>query len=157
MRASSRAFSVPGSPAAEPASRSVVASSDGQNAFAGPCETTSRPTGATPCPASDVERAERLSRLTPQRPDRGPVVLVVDPPGAMIGLELLQRRERPIALLGEGEAPPPLRCELVELVGEGLRLAQERQRDQHDAADGERRAQHDRDGHRPRTVLPASS
>ena len=73
----------------------------------------------------------------------------------MVELELLQRRERPVALLGERQ--PPL-FELVGLVEPVVRraagLAQERQRDESHARDREHGADDERRGH-ARTVAPA--
>ncbi len=55
----------------------------------------------------------------------------------MVELELLQRRERAVALLGEREAPPPLLARLRQGVVARLGLAEERQRHRDDAGDGE--------------------
>ena len=46
-----------------------------------------------------VERPQRLGRLAPERPDEPAVVLVGDRPGPVVELELLERRERTVALV----------------------------------------------------------
>jgi hypothetical protein len=51
-------------------------------------------------PPLGLEGAERLGRPAAQRPDLRPVVLVGDLAGAVVELELLQRREGPVTLLG---------------------------------------------------------
>ena len=50
-----------------------------------------------------LERPQRFGRLAPQRADELAVVLVRDLAGAVVELELLQRRERAVALLGQLE------------------------------------------------------
>jgi hypothetical protein len=103
---------------------------------------------------AQVERAQRLRRALPQRPDELAVVGVGDLAGAVVELELLQRGERAIALFRQLE---PSLLELVrrrEPVLARLRLAQERQRDEHDACDGENGADHQ--GERQiRTTVPS--
>ena len=72
----------------------------------------------------------------------------------MVELELLQRGERTVAFLGQLE--PPL-LELVrrcEPVLPRLRLAQERQRDEHDAGGGEHGADDEGERH-IRTAVPS--
>jgi hypothetical protein len=75
----------------------------------------------------------------------------------MVSLELLQRRKSSIPLFREREPLSPLGRQCIELVRERLGLAQERERDEHDAEDGQRRPQDECGAHRPRTGTPASS
>ena len=103
---------------------------------------------------TQVERAQRLRRPLPQRPDEVAVVGVRDLAGAMVELELLQRGERTVALLCQLE---PALLELVrrrEPVFTRLRLTQERQRDEHGARSGEDGADDEREG-QIRTAVPS--
>src|SRR5438034_7834267 len=75
-----------------------------------------------------VEGAQRLRGTTSQRADEPPVVVVGDLAGPVVELQLLERGERAVPLLGKRE--PPL-LELVWLqktIVSGTRLPQERQR-----------------------------
>ena len=95
---------------------------------------------------SQVERLQRLGGAASQRPDECAVVRVRHLAGAMVELELLQRPERTVSLLGEREPP------LFQLVGRDepivfrRRLAHERQADEEDARDREKRADDERRG-----------
>ena len=60
--------------------------------------------GAVSLPGSSACNAS--AAVAPQRPDERAVVLVRDLAGAVVELELLQRRERAVALLGEREPAP---------------------------------------------------
>ncbi len=66
----------------------------------------------------------------------------------MVELELLQRRERPVAGLSELETPPLQLTRLVERVALRRRLAQIGQGDEHDTARREERAEEEREVHR---------
>ena len=89
---------------------------------------------------ANLERAQCLGRTTPERSDLRAVVVVRDLARAMVELELLQRRECAIALLGDGE-PPLLEIvrRLQPIVSYG-RLTEERQRDDDRTRDRKRRA-----------------
>src|SRR5207248_9743344 len=82
------------------------------------------------------------------------VVLVRDLSGPVVDLELLERRERPVALLREREAAALELVLLVETVDGGRGVAQERQRREHDRRDGEERRDDERRGH-TRTSAPS--
>src|SRR6478735_5051642 len=78
-----------------------------------------------------------------EAPDDRAVVLVGDPLRPVVGLELLQRRERTVALLLRLQQAALGRIELVEGVRGGGRLAEKRQRDCDDDGDRERRREQD--------------
>ena len=65
----------------------------------------------------------------------------------MVGLELLQRGQGPVALLLRFQTLPLGGIELVERVRLRRRLVQERQSDHDDARDGERRAEQEPEAH----------
>jgi hypothetical protein len=94
-------------------------------------------------PRTQVERTQGLGRPVPQRPDELAVVRVRDLAGAVVELELLQGGESTISLLGELEAT------LLELIRRGepvfprLRLAEERQGNEHHAHDSEGGTDHE--------------
>ncbi len=78
----------------------------------------------------------------PERPDERAVVDVVDLAGAVVELDLLQRRERAVASLEQRQQLLGLAAR-VDQLGLG-RLAQERQRDDHDRGDRDQRAEDQR-------------
>ena len=84
-----------------------------------------------------IEGAQRLGCLAPKRSDELAVVGVGDLAGAVVELQLLQRRERPVALFGYTDALTVLRRELGEPVVLRRRLAEEGARDERHARDGE--------------------
>lgn len=96
---------------------------------------------------SKVERLQRLGRAVSQRPDERAVIRVGHLAGAMVELQLLQRPERAVPLLGKSQSP------LFQLVGRnepivlGRGLAHERESDEENAhhceerTDDERRCQ----------------
>ena len=112
-----------------------------QALFALPAEVPSPP------PVEPVERPERLGRVPPQHADDPAIVVVRDPPRPVVGLELSQRRQRPITRLLRREALSLGGAELEERVGLGRRLAQERECDHDDDRDDERRAQQEPHAH----------
>ena len=57
----------------------------------------------------------------------------------MVELELLQRPERPVTLLGQLQRPPLERARLVEAIFGRVGLAQKGERDEDHARDGEHR------------------
>jgi len=63
----------------------------------------------------------------------------------VVELELLQRCERPVALLFQGNPLLFLRPRLLEAIVLGRRLAQEGPRDEQHAGDGEQAAQDEPD------------
>jgi hypothetical protein len=101
-----------------------------------------------------LEGTKRFGGATPQRADELAVVLVRNLARAVVELELLERRKRAIALLGQRKPP------LFELVGPGEHvvlgpgLTQKGQGDQPDASDGEDGTDEERSG-QARTVAPA--
>jgi len=93
-----------------------------------------------------VERAQRLGGTTSKRTDKPPVVVVGDLARPMVELELLQRSQRAVTLLGERK---PSLLELVRLqkaIVAGARLAQERQGDEHHARNCEHGTDDESDG-----------
>ena len=82
-------------------------------------------------PRGVIERAERDRGRLPERADELAVVGIVHLAGAMVELELLQRRERTVPLLDEREPASLGLARRIEAVVVGDRLAQERQRDEH--------------------------
>ena len=50
---------------------------------------------------AQVERAQRGRRTAPERPDERAIVVVGHLPGAVVELELLERRERSVPLFGK--------------------------------------------------------
>jgi len=72
----------------------------------------------------------------------------------MVELELLQPGQRPVATLEEREALPLLGGRLVQLVVLRLRVEQERPRDEEDASQRERRAEHERECHARAAAYP---
>ena len=103
---------------------------------------------------TQVERAHRLRRSLSQRAHELAVVGVRDLAGAMVEFELLQRGERPVAFFCKLE---PALLELVrrhEAILTRLRLAQERQRDEHDADGREHGSADERKG-QIRTAVPS--
>jgi hypothetical protein len=97
-----------------------------------------------------VERPERLRGAPAQRTDERAVVLVRHLAGAVVELELLQRRQRAVPLLDELEPPALERVRLVEpvVLGRRARSSQERPRGEQHARDGEQGAEKERDAHR---------
>ena len=89
-----------------------------------------------------VERLERLGRLPAQRPDRGPVVGVVDVPDPVVELELLQRGEGVVARLEQREQ---LLVGAVSISSGSPRVAEERQRHDQHRGDRDETAQDQRD------------
>ena len=95
---------------------------------------------------SEVERLQGLGRAASQRPDERAVVRIRHLARAMVELELLQRPERTVPLLGESQSA------LFQLVGRNeaivLRrgLAHERQADEENAHDREERTDDERRG-----------
>ena len=78
-----------------------------------------------------VERLQRLGGRAAERPDERAVVDVVDLAGAVVELELLERRERAVARLHQRQ-PTLARARGADVDRSGCdRLAQERQRDDH--------------------------
>ena len=67
----------------------------------------------------------------------------------MVELELLERRQRPVALLGELEPAAAVGARLAEqiLLPSRIRLPQERHRDERDTGDGQEGAEDERSGH----------
>ena len=106
-----------------------------------------------------IQRTKRLGGVPPKRPDQRPVILVRESPRPMILLELLQGGERAVAALGQLEASPCGLVGLSENVGAGRRrrIAEERERDEHDTGDGEQPRQHERERHVVEAGTPASS
>src|SRR6185503_15743245 len=92
-----------------------------------------------------LQRAQRLGHTRAQRPDELQVVLVRDLARPMVELELLERRERAVTLLRELERAPLEGARLVETVLRRIRLADEGQRDEDDARDGEDGADRERE------------
>jgi len=84
-----------------------------------------------------IEAAQRLGRLAPERCHELAVVGVGDLAGAVVELELLQRRERSVALLREARPLALSWRELGEPVVLGRRLAEEGSRDEPDADDSQ--------------------
>ena len=66
----------------------------------------------------------------------------------MVELELLERRERPIACLEQLQTPPFVVVEVVEAIGIRLRLPEKRQRDHDDARHGQHGREHEGGGQR---------
>ena len=93
------------------------------------------------------ERPQKLSRAAPQRADLRAVVLVGDLAGAVVELELLQRREGAIAFFLEHDSLLLPRPRLLEAVAVGSRLAQKRPGHEQHAGDSEQGAQHEPDAH----------
>ena len=103
---------------------------------------------------AEVEGTQRFGGTTPQRADELAVVVVRDLAGPVVELELLERGECPVALLGQSQ-PPLLECiGPSEPVISRPRLAQEGQGHEQDADDGEHSTNDERGGH-TRTVAPA--
>jgi hypothetical protein len=103
---------------------------------------------------TQVERAHRLCRSLPQRADELAVVGVRDLPGAVVEFELLQGGESPVSFLCKLE---PALLELVrrrQPVLARMRLAQERQRNEHDA-DGREQGANDERERQIRTAVPS--
>ena len=101
-----------------------------------------------------VEGAQRLRSTTSQRADEPPVVVVGDLAGPVVELQLLERSERAVPLLGKRE--PPL-LELVWLqktIVSGTRLPQERQGNEQHARNREHRTD-DQGGGQIRTTASA--
>jgi len=101
------------------------------------------------------ERTQRLCSAPPERANLRPVVVVGDLARPVVEFEFLQRRECPIALLGQLEPPPLVGAELVQPVARRRRIAQERSRDEDDRNDGEQRGEHERPDH-PQTRAAAA-
>ena len=92
--------------------------------------------------ARGVERLERRGRGAAERADRGAVVGVVDLPRPVVELELLERRERVVALLDQEQ--DLLGARVVDQLGLAAR-AQERQRHDHHRGDRDERPQDELD------------
>jgi hypothetical protein len=93
-----------------------------------------------------VERAQRLRGSTPKRADQPPIVVVGDLAGPVVELELLERSQRAVTLLGERE---PSLLELVWLqktIVPGAGLTQERKGDEHHARNSEHGTDDESDG-----------
>ena len=101
-----------------------------------------------------LERAQRLRGADAQRAHEPAVVLVGDLAGPVVELQLLERGERAVPLLGKRE--PPL-LELVWLqktIVSGTRLPQERQGNEQHARNREHRTD-DQGGGQIRTTASA--
>src|SRR5262245_55070724 len=96
------------------------------------------------------QRPQSLSDPQPQRANQLAVVLVGDLAGAVVELELLERRQCAVAVLGDLERALLQRAGLVQPVLRRIGLAEERKRDEQHAAerehgpDGERERRHAR-------------
>ena len=73
----------------------------------------------------------------------------------MVELELLKRRERAVALLGELERPPLELVLLLQAVGRRRGVAQEGERGEHDRRRRDERRDDERRGH-TRTSAPSA-
>jgi len=95
------------------------------------------------------QSTQRLCGPPAQRTDQRAVVLVRNLAGAVIELQLLQRRKRPITLLGELQPAALERVGLNQPVFSGRypRSPQEGQGDYDDADDGEHDAEREPDAH----------
>src|SRR6266536_2922748 len=98
-----------------------------------------------------LQRTQGLRRPPAQRPDELAVVLVGDLAGAMVELELLQGRQRAVALLRELQ---PAALELIGLAEPVLRgrdpgPPEKRQRDHDDRGDSEHNTEREPDAHAP--------
>src|SRR4051794_37293110 len=91
--------------------------------------------------ALGVERAQRLGSTSAQRPDLGAVVVVGDLSRPVVELELLQRSQRAVTLLGESDPLLLVLRGLVEAVVGSPRVTQERRGHEQHARDGEKRAE----------------
>ena len=85
--------------------------------------------------------------IAPQLADLGAVVLVGELAGAMVELQLLQCRERAVALLREREAPLGGRVGRMQTIVRRSRLAEKRQCDRDHHGDGDHRREHERNRH----------
>jgi hypothetical protein len=95
---------------------------------------------------SEVERLQRLGGAASQRSDERAIVRVRHLAGTVVELELLQRPERTVSFLGEGE---PLLFELVrrnEPIILRRRLVNEGQADEEDANNRKERTDDERRG-----------
>ncbi len=99
--------------------------------------------GRTPFSHVALELLKRRGDVASERADLRTVVLVGDRAGPVVELELLERSERAVAGLEQLEPTLLGVVEVVERVGLGLRLAEERHRDRDDACDCERRSEHE--------------
>src|SRR5438105_8212963 len=84
-----------------------------------------------------IERLERLGRAPPERPHELAIVVVGDLAGAVVELELLQRRERAVAFLGPRDPNLLLWLGRVKPVVLRRRIAQEGPGDEKHACHGE--------------------
>jgi hypothetical protein len=94
----------------------------------------------------EVERAQRLGGTTSKWADEPPVVVVGDLAGPVVELELLERSQRAVTLLGQSE---PALLELVRLqksIVAGARLTQEGQGDEQHARNCEHGTDDESDG-----------
>jgi len=98
-------------------------------------------------PFRRLECAECLCGLPPQYPHLAAVILVRDLAASVVELELFERGERSVAALEQVQAAPLRRGRLVQLVVLRLRIEQERTRDEEDACEGQRGAEHERHRH----------
>jgi hypothetical protein len=85
-----------------------------------------------------LERMERLRSLAPQRHDELSVVGVRDLARPVIELELLERCQSAVALLGQAHALALLGRQFGETVVRRRRLPQEGTSDERDAGDGKK-------------------
>jgi hypothetical protein len=85
----------------------------------------------------EVERAQRLGGATSKRTDKSPVVVVGDLAGPVVELELLERCQRAVTLLGEREPSLLELVRLQETIVPSARLTQEREGDEHHTRDRE--------------------
>ena|SRR5213594_43140 len=85
-----------------------------------------------------LERTKRLRSLPPKRRDEFPVVGVRDLAGPVIELELLERREGAVALLGQANALALLGRHLREPVVRRRGLAQKGTGHERDTGDGKK-------------------
>jgi len=142
MRVSTAAFSSAGSSADAGATATSERTSPRRASRRRPIGLVS-PTDRSTLPRVALERLQSRRDVAPENADLRAVVLVRHGPGAMVELELLERRERAIALLEQLEMTELALAKVVERVGLGLGLAQERERNHDDAGDGERRGEHE--------------
>src|SRR5262249_3808523 len=89
-----------------------------------------------------AEEPERLGGFAAKRAEQYAVVAVGDLAGAVVELELLERGERPVAPLEQGE---PRRGLWLQLPLALLRPAQERLRDEDGGAEGDECGERERD------------
>ena len=99
------------------------------------------PTGRSTLPGIALQRLKRAGDLAAENADLRAVILVGDRSRAVVELELPEGCERTIACLEQLEPTDLVLVEIVERVGLGLGLTQERECDHDDAGHGERRSE----------------